>query len=138
VIEQQLTKQFKRILIHGTRGRGVPVLFTPNMQKVITFLLQIRNVTNFIDKENPYLFALPFSMSCLRGSDAIRKFSNECGPKNPENITSTRLRKQVATVAQLLNLSEGDIEQLSTFLGRSKEVHKSFYQLSESAFQAFQ
>jgi len=135
VIEQQITKQFKRILIRCKRGRGVPVFFTPNMQKVIKCILQIRNVTNFIDKENPYLFALPFLMSCLRGSDAIRKFSNECGAKNPENITSTRLRKQVATVAQLLNLSEGDIEQLSTFLGHSKEVHKSFYRLSESAFQ---
>ncbi|XP_027853299.2 uncharacterized protein LOC114132105 [Aphis gossypii] len=74
-------------------------------------------------------------MSCLKGSDAIRKLSKDCGAKNPENLTSTRLRKQVATVAQLLNLSESDIEQLATFMGHFKEVHKQFYRLSESTFQ---
>jgi len=59
-------------------------------------------------------------MSCLRGSDAIQKLSKDCGAKNPENLTSTKLRKQVATVAQLLNLSESDIEQLATFMRHSK------------------
>lgn len=134
-MEQELTKKFKRIIIRGKRGRGVPILFPPNLQKAISFLLKIRKVINFIEKNNVYLFALPHSMNSLRGSNVIRKFSQECGAKNPENITSTRLRKQISTVAQLLNLSESDIEQLSTFLGHSKEVHKSFCRLSESAFQ---
>lgn len=98
-------------------------------------MLETRKVTNYIDKQNTYLFALPNTMSCLRGSDAIRKFSKDCGAKNPENLTSTRLWKQVATVAQLLNLSESDIEQLATFMGHSKEVHKQLYRLSESTFQ---
>lgn len=48
-VTEQLTKQFKRILIRGKLGRGVSVLFTPNIQKEITFLLHIRNVSNFID-----------------------------------------------------------------------------------------
>lgn len=45
------------------------------------------------------------------------------------------IRKHVATVAQILNLSESDIEQLATFMGHTKEVHKDFYRLLESAFQ---
>lgn len=134
-MEYQLTQKFKRIVIRGKRGCGVPIMFTPNLQKVIKLLLGIRAVTTFIDPNNPYLFALPHAMTCLRGSDAIRKFANECGAKNPENLTSTRLRKQVATVAQLLNLTENDMNQLSTFLGHSKDVHKSFYRLPESTFQ---
>lgn len=134
-MERQLTQKFKRIVIRGKRGRGVPIMFTPSLQKVIKILLRIRQFTNFIDQNNPYLFALPYTMTCLRGSDVMRKFSNECGAQNPKNLTSTRLRKQVATVAQLLNLTEGDMEQLSTFLGHSKDVHKNFYRLSESAFQ---
>ncbi|XP_029348387.1 uncharacterized protein LOC115034947 [Acyrthosiphon pisum] len=32
-------------------------------------------------------------------------------------------------------MSEGDIKQLATFMGHSKDVHKNFYRLSESAFQ---
>uniref|UniRef100_A0A8R2BAE1 Uncharacterized protein n=1 Tax=Acyrthosiphon pisum TaxID=7029 RepID=A0A8R2BAE1_ACYPI len=134
-VEKQLTKQFKRIIIRGKRGRGVPILFTTNMQKTIKFLLAIRETSSFIDKENPYLFALPNSMNSLRGSDAIRKLAKESGAKNPENLTSTKLRKQIATVAQLLNLSENDIEQLANFLGHTKDVHKHFYRLSESTFQ---
>lgn len=134
-MERHLTQRFKRIVVRGKRGRGVPILFTPSIQKSIKLLLETRKVTNYIDKQNTYLFALPNSMSCLRGSDAIRKLSKDCGAKNPENLTSTRLRKQVATVAQLLNLSENDIEQLATFMGHSKEVHKQFYRLSESTFQ---
>lgn len=47
--------------------------------------------------------------------------------KNPDAITSTKLRKQVATFAQLFNFNEGDIEQLTTFMGHLKEIHKSFY-----------
>lgn len=134
-IEKQLTKQFKRIVIRGKRGRGVPILFTINMQKTIKFLLAIRETSNFINKENPFLFALPNSINSLRGSDAIRKLGKESGAKNPENLTSTKLRKQIATVAQLLNLTENDIEQLANFLGHNKDVHKDFYRLSDSTFQ---
>lgn len=81
------------------------------------------------------MFAVPYSQSSLRGSNVISKLSKNCGAKNPENLTSTKLRKQVATVAQILNLSDDDIEQLATFLGHSKDVHQHFYRLSESTFQ---
>lgn len=96
----------------------------------------MRETVNFISKENPYLF--PFtqlSNTCMRASDVIRKFSKDSGAKNPGNITSTRLRKHVATVTQILNLSDGDNEQLATFLGHTKDVHEEFYRLSDSAFQ---
>lgn len=45
------------------------------------------------------------------------------------------MRKQVATVAQLLNFNDGDVEQLANFMGHSKDIHKSFYRLPESTFQ---
>lgn len=110
-MEQQLTKQFKRIIIRGKRERGVPILFTPSLKKNLQFLLKIRNVTVFVNKENPYLFALPQTNNSFRGSDIMRKINKECGAKNPENLTSTRLRKQIATIAQLLKLNDGDMEQ---------------------------
>lgn len=135
-VETELVKNFKRIVIRGKHGRGVPVFFTPYLQKHLQYLLQLKETVDFIDKENPYLFPSTFSLSnCVRASDVIRKFGVESGAKHPENITSTRLRKHVATVTQLLNLSEGDIEQLATFMGHSKNVHKEFYRLSDNAFQ---
>jgi len=134
-VELKLTESFKRVVIRGKRGRGVPILFTPQLQKSFKYLIELRKTASFIENENIYLFSLPQSLGCLRASDVIRKYSKLCGAKNPENITSTHLRKHVATVAQLLNMSEGDIEQLATFMGHSKDVHKNFYRLSESAFQ---
>lgn len=102
-MELQFTKQMKRIVIRDKRGRRVPILFTLTLQKVIQVLLKTREIVIFINKNNPYLFALPNSMNCLRGSDVIHKLSVNSGIKNPENILSTKLRKQIPTIAQLLN-----------------------------------
>jgi len=52
-MERQLTKQLKRIVIRGKRGRGIPILFTRTLQKTIIFLLKTREVVDFIDKNNP-------------------------------------------------------------------------------------
>lgn len=49
----------------------------------------------------------------MRASDVIRAFGNKSRTKHPENIPSKRLREHVATVFQLLNLSDGEIEQLA-------------------------
>lgn len=41
----------------------------------------------------------------------------------------------MATVAQLLNFTEGDIEQLANFMGHSNEVQKTYYGLPGNVFQ---
>lgn len=58
-----------------------------------------------------------------------------CGAKNPENITSTKLRKHVATVSQLLNLQNNELDQLASFMGHDIEVHREFYRLPEETLQ---
>lgn len=90
----------------------MPILFTPHLQKRLNFQVAIRETVGFIKRENPYLFPVTQSAdNCVRASEVICKFGNDSGAKLPENITFTRLRKYVATVSQLLNLSEGDKEQ---------------------------
>jgi len=77
-VELELTKNFKRIVIRGNRGRGVPILFTLHLQKRLTFLLKIRESARFINNENPFLFPLTqCSTSCTRASDVIRKFGQK-------------------------------------------------------------
>lgn len=133
-VEQELTRQFKRIVIRGKRGRGVPILFTTKLQKVLAILVSIRE--NFVDEDNEYLFAIPNTPnSCLRASEIMKKMTICSGAKNPSALTSTKLRKQVATVAQILSFNEGDIEQLANFMGHSKEIHKTFYRLPENVYQ---
>jgi len=53
-VENELTKKFKRIVIRGKRGRGVPILFTPKLQKAISVLISIRKT--ICNKNNEYLF----------------------------------------------------------------------------------
>ncbi|KAJ4918077.1 hypothetical protein JOQ06_004118, partial [Pogonophryne albipinna] len=69
------------------------------------------------------------------GSDCFRKYANQSGAKNPEALTSTRLRKQVATLSTVLNLKEDEMDQLATFLGHDIRVHREFYRLPESTLQ---
>lgn len=50
--EKILVKRFKRVDIRGKRDRGVPVLFTDDVQKHIELLLKFRD--QLIPKSNPF------------------------------------------------------------------------------------
>ncbi|KAF3855744.1 hypothetical protein F7725_016467, partial [Dissostichus mawsoni] len=132
--EKTLTKYFDRVEIRGKRSRMVPVLLTPEMIAAMNLLVEKRNECQ-IHTDNVYLFARPGGLSHYRGSDCFRKYANQSGAKNPEALTSTRLRKQVATLSTVLNLKENEMDQLATFLGHDIRVHREFYRLPESTLQ---
>lgn len=131
--EKILLKNLKRVVIRGKRGRGVPVMFSLDTQKHIKELLKVR--TNFVGIENPYLFGKPGSTCSIYGYKTLQKYASSCGAKNPGAITCTKLRKHLATLTQLFNLSETEIEQLSTFMGHTPEVHKTSYRLPDDVYQ---
>lgn len=132
--EQKLAKHFERVEIRGKRSRMVPVLLTPNMIAAMELLVENRNQCQVL-RENEYLFARPGVLSHFRGSDCFRMFAKQCGAQHPEALTSTRLRKQVATLSTVLNLKENEMDQLATFLGHDIRVHREFYRLPESTLQ---
>ncbi|KAF3835870.1 hypothetical protein F7725_028428 [Dissostichus mawsoni] len=105
-----------RIEIRGKRGRKVPVLLTPAMQQALDLLVGTRQECG-VPKENIYLFARPSAFTCYRGSDCLRYFAKACGAKNPESLTSTKLRKQTGTLSQVLNLTNTELDLLADFLG---------------------
>ena len=49
----------------------------------------------------------------------------------PQVITPTNLRKHIATLSQLLNLQESELELLANHLGHDITVDRGFYQLPE-------
>lgn len=112
----------------------VPRLLTPDMIAAMELLVKNRNKFQ-VQTENVYLFARPGVLSHYRGSDCFRMFAKQCGAKCPEALTSTRLRKQVATLSTVLNLKENEMDQLATFLGLDIRVHREFYRLPESTLQ---
>lgn len=131
--EKVLLKKFKRIVIRGKRNRGVPVLFSDDVQEHINILLKYR--ATFIPPINPYLFAKPKLTSHLIGYKVLQKYAQTSGAKNPHAITCTRLRKHLATLTQMFNMSEGDVEQLATFMGHTPGIHKMSYRLPDDIYQ---
>ncbi|KAJ8305181.1 hypothetical protein KUTeg_017269 [Tegillarca granosa] len=131
--EKNLCKSHLRVEIKGKRGRKVPVLFTNEMKKNIDVLCASREKANV---KQPYLFSKPGdSKFPYRGSDCLRILAKKSGIENPSALTSTRLRKQLATMAHFLNLSETSQDILATFQGHDIRVHRQFYRLPENASQ---
>ncbi|XP_057672222.1 uncharacterized protein LOC130903878 [Diorhabda carinulata] len=96
-------------------------------------MLEVRH--HFVTINNPYLFAMANSNSHLIGYKVLAKHAKLCGAQNPSSITSTRLRKHLATLSQLFNLSDGEIEQLATFMGHTSGVHRNSYRLPDDVYQ---
>ena len=53
----------------------------------------------------------------------ITVYSAEC----PEHLRTTKLRKHITTMSELLNLNENEIDILADYLGQDIRVHREFY-----------
>lgn len=87
--------------IRGKRGRRVPVL-TDDMVSAMRVLLDNREAAGILPS-NPFLFARPTrnSKECIRGWDCVQAVASAAALTEPALITSTKLRKYVATVSQV-------------------------------------
>lgn len=133
--EKQLCKSIKRIEIEGKRGRTVPILFPASMEASMDLLNSKRN--QMVQHTNPYLFPRTHygSMSHIRATDSMRKFADDCGAAEPDRLRSTKLRKQMSTMSQIMNLKDNELDILANFLGHDIRVHREFYRLPEGTIQ---
>ncbi|XP_016101602.1 uncharacterized protein [Sinocyclocheilus grahami] len=134
--EQKMSKHFSRVEIMGKKGRKVVILFNPELVRTIKLIVEKRDACE-VDGENPFLFGRPkcSPTSFFRGQDCIRLFASQCGAKNPEHLRSTQLRKQVATMSQILSLKDNELDQLANFLGHDIRVHRNYYRLPDATIE---
>ncbi len=134
--EKKRCENLTRVEVRGKRGRKVPILLPAHVKESVELLIKAREDAG-ISPSNPYIFARPYygSQENMRGCDSLKRYAKSCGAKHPENITSTKLRKHVATVSKLLNLKTHELDQLDTFMGRDIDVHREFYRLPEETLQ---
>ena len=73
-------------------------------------------------------------MGHLRGWDCVSDNVKEIQAtlKKPKEITSTKLRKYIATVSQAAALTEVDVDWLVRHLVHDVRVQREFYRLHES------
>ena len=124
--------------IRGKKGWKVAVILTENMKESIDLLNHTRAQVG-IPNTKPYVFARPTKQSFghIRACDCLKRFTKECQPplSNPEYVTSTKLRKYIATISQVLVLKETEVDWLAQHLGHDIKVHCEFYQLHESTIE---
>lgn len=102
--EKILTQKYKRVVNSGKGSRAVVILVPDMLQEFINTLLDHRE--KHIPSNNEYIFAIPKSkVKWGQGDVAIRNLTKRIKLKHPEAISSNKLRKHIATVAQILNLS---------------------------------
>ena len=116
----------------GKRGSKVPVILTDDMMENLNCLVKIRQEMGITSN---FLFGKPGSQFPIRGTDALRNMALECGASNPSLLTSTKLRKQLATLSQVLGLNEHGQDALAKFMGHDIRVHRSYYELPENTMQ---
>ena len=132
--ERHLAGTLLRVVVRGKKGRGVPILLTREMREAVDILLESREAAGV--SESQYVFASTLSdHRPLRGSDCLRKCARLSGVVNPETLTSTKLRKHIATLSQVLNLKDNELDLLAGFLGHDIRVHRDVYRMPEATSQ---
>ena len=133
--EQDLCKTLSRIEITGKRGRTVPIILTEEVKKSTEMLMSLRNQAG-VHSDNPYFFARNNGSMChIRGSDTLRKFTEEIPLTNPSLLRSTQLRKQIATMTQVLNLTNNELDIVAQYMGHDVNIHREYYRLPTSTLQ---
>lgn len=125
--EKILASRYKRIVTSGKGSRGVVILLPEILGNFINVLLA--NRFKYIPCENDFVFAIPDStVKWGKGDVAIRTLASKIDLQHPEAISSNKLRKHIATVMQILNLTKDETKQFSNFMGHTQKTHDEFYE----------
>lgn len=126
--EKVLTTHYKRVVTGGKGSKPTVILFPLKLQEYMDIILRVRYETNLVPSNNEYLFAHPNSMRWIRADTIIRRFAHESGIQRPSDISSNKLRKQIATVMQIVNMNGEEVNQFAQFMGHTEKTHSEFYQ----------
>ena len=125
-ISQVVADYHFRIEFVGKRNQRGALMLTKPMQNAMTTLIAMRKL--HVNPTVSCLFARPGKcVTPLRGLDCLFQAAVAAKAKTPELFKSTRLRKQLATMTQALELSTNYKEHLATYMGHRLQVHDTYY-----------
>ena len=99
-IEKVLMKRMDLIQVPGKRNRRVPILITPEVGRAMQLLFELRDRCG-IPVRNKYFFATNSDDGHLNTWLVLHTHALAAGVETPRLITSCKLRKYVATLAQV-------------------------------------
>ena len=118
---------------HWEARRAMPIIWTPETIAAVKLLLKERPPS--IPKSNKYQFkrASKGSVEHLHGWDCVLPNVKKLKEiKKPEEMTSMKLWKNIATITQTTALTEVNMDWLARCLGHDIRIHQQFNQLHES------
>jgi len=90
----------KVVQIVGKRNRPVPILLTEDMVAAMDVLLNARSSCGILPR-NKFFFALARSLGHLRFFNVLKSVATRAKLQRPDLLTTTRMRKYLATMAQV-------------------------------------
>ena len=99
-LEQKLMDRMDLIQVPGKRNKKVPILIMPEVSLAMQVLVDTRDCCG-ISPRNRYFFATDSDNGHLNAWLVLHNHAVAANVDNPRLITSTRLRKYVATLAQV-------------------------------------
>ena len=126
------------VKIVGKCNRKVPVIITPDLKSALEVLIVKANrETGSVCDENQYIFPVNDGKSTcsLRGNDVLHHVCAKVKLENAFAITSTNMRKYVATVSQSVDITETEMGWLARHMGHNIHIHKEFYGMQESTLE---
>ena len=90
-----------------------------------------------LGKENIYVFGVNngHSKHSLRGNDVVNNACKMINLKQKHLVTSTNMRKYVATISQLVDMNQTEMGWLAKHLGHDLQIHKDFYRMQDSTLE---
>ncbi|XP_063901212.1 uncharacterized protein LOC135120825 [Zophobas morio] len=135
-LQRILAEKFSFMFILGKRHRPLNLLLKSEHIEALDFYLSFREQAQ-IQESNVFLFAFNNNNGHLSASVALRKFVHNANLKAPRSFTGTYLRKQVATQAQILDLSHNEMQHVADYMGHDLNVHLSNYRLNDASVNIF-
>ena len=125
ILKKKLVETLTLIETRGKRGNKVVILLKEEMKRAIKLLIKTRKTAG-IDDRNPCIFARTNfnSLNCQGSHDVLRKVSKDAKLKAAPLISSTKLRKHIATMSQIFNLKDNELDKLASVLGLNTKIHR--------------
>ena len=87
----------------------MPILLTAQMKSAFDCMVGLRKKMG-LSQGNAYVFATQKGRFYLCGWDVLTELSGKYQLENPEAIKSTNLQKHFATMSQILNLADNELD----------------------------
>ena len=140
-VEKLLAQRLRLCYIEGKKKRKgsrskalVPILFTEEVVDAVRVLIKNREIAK-ISPDNVFVFASGKEHHRLRGWDTLQSVAKKHELSHPHLITPTRTRKYLATMLQLMDLTEAELNWVTNHLGHTKDVHFAWYRKEDSTLE---